>query len=141
MGDARKFKILLSIIFVLVLSSFAVVYTSLVGKNVRVYQDLEEEVLGRYSQSGVPYIISLAPIVVYEGEKYEYHIKVVDSNTDEEELEIEYLEGPDWLILKRNILEGTPPSGSVGTFKIVLRVSDGVNTSSQESYILVEKND
>jgi hypothetical protein len=64
---------------------------------------------------------------------------VVDTDTDVENLGLEYVSGPDWLELEDMILRGIPPQGSSGTYKIVLRVSDGYNSSTQEEYILVEE--
>jgi len=38
-------------------------------------------------------------------------------------------------------ISGTVPFGSIGTYRLVIKVSDGDNSSVQESYILVEAKD
>lgn len=102
-------------------------------------EDLSENILGVRNPTGVPYIINLPPLVVREGEIYEYRVRVVDSDTEIEDLELEYVEGPEWLALEGFVLKGVAPNGSKGTYKIVLTVSDGYNTSTKEDYILVEE--
>jgi len=103
-------------------------------------EDVSGNVLGVRNPTGVPYIINLPPLVVREGEMYEYMVRALDSDTEMEDLKLEYVEGPEWLELEGFVLKGVAPSGSSGTYKIVLRVSDGYNSSTKEDYILVEKN-
>ena len=75
---------------------------------------------------------------VYEGEEYIYMVKVTDNDTEMEYITINLLEGPSWLGASGLKISGTAPFGSVGTYRLVIRVSDGDNSSVQESYILVE---
>jgi hypothetical protein len=137
MKGSRKVKVLVSVVLVLLIAGFSFGYIKFFP------QEVEEEgqvgVLGVESDTGVPYIISLPPIVAVEGQLYEYYVGVVDTDTDVENLGLEYVSGPDWLELEDMILRGIPPQGSSGTYKIVLRVSDGYNSSTQEEYILVEE--
>jgi hypothetical protein len=102
-------------------------------------EDVSENVLGARNPTGVSYITNLLPLVVREGEIYEYRVRVSDSDTEVENLKLEYVEGPEWLRLEDFVLKGVAPSGSRGTYKIVLRVSDGYNSSTKEDYILVEE--
>lgn len=102
-------------------------------------EDISENVLGIRNPTGVPYIINLPPLVVREGEVYEYRVRVLDSDTEIQDLELEYVQGPEWLDLNDFVLKGVAPSGSKGTYKIVLTVSDGYNSSTKEDYILVEE--
>lgn len=102
-------------------------------------EDISENVLGVRNPTGVPYIINLPPLVIREGEVYEYRVRVLDSDTEMEDLELVYAEGPEWLALEGFVLKGVAPNGSKGTYKIVLTVSDGYNTSTKEDYILVEE--
>lgn len=140
MRDGQRLKIFLSFIFVILVSVSAVVYIYSRGKR-NAEKDYSEDVMGEEIVSGVPYIVTLPPLATYEGDVYEYSIRVVDSDTKQEDLTLEYLEGPSWLELKDTVLSGTVPLGSSGTYKIILRVSDGYNTSSQENYILIEERD
>lgn len=139
MNEGRKFKIIFSLIFVILITVFALVNTFLKKEDFSNTQNYE--VKGQTDTSGFPYIITLPPVVGYEGILYEYYVKSVDSNTDVEDLFVEYLDGPSWLSMEENVLRGVPPLGSSGSYKIVLRVSDGYNTSSQENYILIEEDD
>jgi hypothetical protein len=136
MKGSRKFKVLLGVIFVILVTflTFGYVYVY----NDGVQEDVEEDVLGMYAVTSVPYIISLPPIVVQEGELYEYYVEVVHNEVGVEGLSLEYVDGPEWLYLDDMVLRGFAPEGSSGSYKIVLRVSDGYNSSTQEDYILVE---
>lgn len=134
---SRRFKLLVSVSFILLVAILTFGYTSFFREDVQ--EDLDEEVLGLGSGvSGIPFIVSLPPISVMEGELYEYRVSAVHKDFAQEDLFLEYIEGPDWLELDDMVLRGVPPEGSVGTYKIVLRVSDGYNSSTQEEYILVQ---
>jgi len=137
MGNSQRLKIFLSFVFVILVSVSAVVYV--LGGKRDVQEDHSGDVMGEEVVSGVPYIVTLPPLVAYEGGVYEYSVRVVDSDSRQEDLILEYLEGPSWLKLKDRVLSGSVPLGSSGTYKIILRVSDGYNTSSQENYILIEE--
>ena len=137
MKGSRKIKVLFSVFFVMLIASFTVLYLNFYNNEVE--EDLENEVMGVHSLTGVPYIISLPPIVAIEGQMYEYYVSVVDRDTELENLNLEYVGGPRWLELEDMVLRGIPPQDSSGSYKIVLRVSDGYNSSTQEEYILVEE--
>jgi hypothetical protein len=136
MSRSKRLKVLLSIFFVTLVSSLTWAYTQ---RYKEVSVEEYEEVLGVQVSTGIPYITSLPPIVAYEGELYEYYVRGVDSDTDLQDLSLGYIEGPEWLYLEGFVLRGFVPEGSRGTYKIVLRVSDGYNSSTQEEYILVEE--
>lgn len=139
MEKSRKFKILLSILFVLFLLSFSSVYIFL-------NQETEEEVLGvqdnleeesEIVSPGIPYILSEAPLVARIGEFYEYVPRLVDMDNDISELTLELIDAPEWLHIVDGIVVGLVPE-TPGTFSFILKVSDGYNTSESKSYILVE---
>lgn len=130
-------KLFVFLFFVFSIASAVSVYV--VHYQESMEEDISENVLGVRSPTGVPYIINLPPLVVREGEVYEYRVRVLDSDTEIENLELEYVEGPKWLDLEGFVLKGVAPSGSKGTYKIVLKVSDGYNSSTKEDYILVEE--
>lgn len=138
MQGSSKFKISLSVFFVILVASLTFVYVKFYQKE-EPTEEIPEEVLGVNTNTGVPYIISLAPIIAQVGELYEYSITAVDSDTKPEDLVAEYIEGPGWLELEDMVLSGLVPQESEGTYKIVLKVSDGYNSSIQETYILVEE--
>lgn len=104
-------------------------------------EDTNDEILGSQDLYAVPRITSLAPMSVYEGEEYIYVVKVTDNDTDMEQITINLIEGPSWLGVSGLKLSGTAPFGSIGTYRLVIKVSDGDNSSVQESYILVEARD
>jgi hypothetical protein len=137
MRRSRLLKLFVFLFFVFSIASAVSVYV--VHYQESMEEDISENVLGVRSPTGVPYIINLPPLVVREGEVYEYRVRVLDSDTEIENLELEYVEGPEWLDLEGFVLKGVAPSGSKGTHKIVLKVSDGYNSSSKEDYILVEE--
>jgi hypothetical protein len=137
MRRSRLLKLFVFLFFVFSIASAVSVYV--VHYQESMEEDISENVLGVRSPTGVPYIINLPPLVVREGEVYEYRVRVLDSDTEIENLELEYVEGPEWLDLEGFVLKGVAPSGSKGTYKIVLKVSDGYNSSTKEDYILVEE--
>jgi hypothetical protein len=137
MKGSRKVKVLFSVLFVMSIAILSFVH--LYFSSQKVVEDLENEIMGVHNLTGVPYIISLPPIVALEGQLYEYYVRVVDRDTELKDLRLEYVSGPNWLELEDMVLKGIPPSGSSGSYKIVLRVSDGYNSSTQEEYILVEE--
>jgi len=137
MRRSRLLKLFVFLFFVFSIASAVSVYV--VHYQESMEEDISENVLGVRSPTGVPYIINLPPLVVREGEVYEYRVRVLDSDTEIENLELEYVEGPKWLDLEGFVLKGVAPSGSKGTYKIVLKVSDGYNSSTKEDYILVEE--
>jgi hypothetical protein len=138
MQGSSKFKISLSVFLVILVASLTFVYVEFYGQE-QLREETEEEVMGVNTDTGIPYIISLAPIVAEVGSLYEYPLTVVDRDTRQEDLVAEYIEGPGWLELEDMVLSGLVPQESEGTYKIVLKVSDGYNSSIQETYILVEE--
>ena len=100
-----------------------------------------EEVMGveTFDYKYVPYITSVAPLSLKVDEFLEYEVIVSDLDTEEEDIEIYLEEGPDWMYIQESTVEGTPLVA--GTYKFIVTVSDGVNSSSQVNYILVEENE
>ncbi|HOV34440.1 MAG TPA: hypothetical protein PLS56_00365 [Candidatus Dojkabacteria bacterium] len=133
---SKKFKLIISSIFVFVFLSFSITYMLLEEsrKDVKGLSDSRNT----SSISGVPFIVSLAPISVVAGEEYIYIPLLSDMDTPLEDLELSLKESPYWLFLENGRVKGKAPidSGSK-TYKFVLRVSDGYNSSEQENYIVV----
>lgn len=101
-----------------------------------------ENVLGQEDfLNSVPRIISMAPTVAYEGEEYVYDIKYTDNDSSIYAISYELVNGPEWLKVEKGKVRGIPPVGSAGSYKFNIKISDGENSSIQESYILVEVKD
>lgn len=127
----------MSLLVVLSLLSLSVIYYFKTPK-----EQESENVLGQEdSLNSVPRIISLAPTVAYEGEEYSYDIKYTDNDSSVYAISYELVNGPSWLRVFKGKVVGTPPVGSAGSYRFDVRISDGKNSSVQESYILVEVND
>lgn len=143
MENHRKLRVLLIMFFIFSIAILSTAYIYL-SPNERVKiieeEDNSENVLGQEVAEGIPYIVSLPPIVGYEGQEYEYLVRVV-TMYEERALSLEYIEGPEWLRVEDMTLKGIPPYGSSGSYKIGLRVSDGYNSSVQEEYIVIEGNE
>lgn len=140
MEQSRKTKILMSVFLVLFLLSFSVVYVFLdkktEGETLGVKEEIVEEIV---EPTAIPRILSLAPMTAVGGELYEYFPRVMDNDTDEEELVLDLVEAPEWLNLTSDgVVRGLVPEESIGeSFSFVLKVSDGYNSSSQENFVLV----
>jgi hypothetical protein len=100
--------------------------------------DEERSVLGTEDRSYkyAPYITSIAPLAVKVGEEYEYEIEVSDLDNSEDEIEFYLVQKPIWMYIEDNRVLGVPTE--VGTYKFVVSVSDGINSTSQINYVLVE---
>ena len=100
--------------------------------------DEEEEVLGvtNIDYRNSPFITSVPPRVIEVGDMFNYEVVISDLDTDFSDVGIYLDEGPDWMSLTGNLLCGIP--FSQGTYKYVITVSDGVNSSTEVNYLLVE---
>lgn len=142
MKRSRKVKIFLSFLLVILIGFVSGYYIYFVNGDedaVLGIQESQEEAddYDLMDFSKVPYIDSKPPMVGYEGVLYEYLIRPVGYSEDID-LSLDFVDGPSWLSLDNFVLSGIPPVGSAGSHRIVLRVSDGYNSSVQEEYIFVE---
>lgn len=93
---------------------------------------VEREIVSKY-----PYITNLMPKSVYVGEEYIFVPRIVKSGPERVILSIQ--EGPDWLYIEEEtIVRGIPAMEDIGTHKVVLRVDDGISSSTVTEYIIVE---
>ncbi|MDD3474531.1 MAG: Ig domain-containing protein [Candidatus Dojkabacteria bacterium] len=101
-------------------------------------KDESSEVLGiqEVNYKYAPYITSIAPISLLVGDEFNYTISVSDLDSQEDDLIYFLTEKPEWLYIDNNVVYGIPYKA--GTYKFVLTVSDGVNSTSQINYIVVE---
>ena len=98
-----------------------------------------DDVMGVKSESlrNAPYITSIAPLSLSIGEYLEYEIRVSDLDSTEDEIVYILEEAPDWMYISNGIVLGSPSES--GTYKFVVSVSDGQNSTSQINYIVVEE--
>ncbi len=83
-----------------------------------------------------PHITSIPHVSVNVGEWFEYMVELSDLDTDIEAISIYLTEKPQWMYIEENIVRGVPLEE--GTYKYVLTVSDGVNSTSSINYVLVQ---
>jgi hypothetical protein len=100
--------------------------------------DDTKEILGVSKQDYkyAPYIVSVAPVSTKVQEEFEYEIQVSDLDSSKDRLSYYLTEKPMWMYIEEEKILGVPME--VGTYKYVVSVSDGVNSTSQVNYILVE---
>jgi hypothetical protein len=72
---------------------------------------------------------------LYRGELFQYFVEVSDLNTDIEGIDIYLIEKPQWMYIEGNEVRGLPLEE--GTYKYVINVSDGKNSTTQVNYVLV----
>ncbi len=141
MERSRKAKIFISSLVVLFLLSFGIVYAVLKNQGTEEEQVLgttnEESILvGVENTYGTPYIVSTPTVEFEEGGMYEYYPRIEDADSDYTSLSMELVDAPEWLYINDMSVVGSIPYGVGETYEYTLRVSDGVNSSSQKNYIL-----
>lgn len=124
------------IVFAIIVVSGVIFYFALPNN-----RNQEQEVLGVNSENfrNAPYITSVAPSAITVGEFLQYEVRVSDLDSNDEEIRISLEEGPDWMYIQNDTVQGSP--SELGTYRYVIKVSDGVNSTSQINYILVEVNE
>jgi hypothetical protein len=139
MDGSRKVKIVVSFVLVLILVTVGIVFSVLNSR--KALQNENDVVMGQSDISGVPYITSLPPVVGYIGVEYTYDIKYSDSDSKGEDIQVSLENAPSWLSVEGLHISGIPPVGSNGQYKFNVKISDGVNSSVQENYILIQDNE
>ncbi len=139
MKESRRLKLIMSILFVVVLGITAGALMIFSNHTQEVKKD-SDDVLGTNSMNmaSVPYITSVAPVVGYVGEEYSYNVKYSDNDSLDKDISISLVNSPTWLHVEDRKVYGTPPVGSEGSYKFSVRIFDGVNSSVQDSYILIQ---
>ncbi len=83
-----------------------------------------------------PVFKSDPPINAFVGEEYSYFVSISDSDTSLVDLELTILEGPKWMEADGFEIHGIPSSITPGEgMRVVLNISDGVNSSNQIYYL------
>jgi hypothetical protein len=137
---ARKFQVIIIFSVVMVLGGAISVISRIPKKGevegVQDTEKVEESNVTDFNE--IPVFKSEPPINGYVGEIYSYFVSVSDS--DSSNLELSILKGPVWLKVDGLEVHGVPvlESGMEGE-KVVLEISDGVNSSYQTYYLNIVK--
>ena len=103
--------------------------------------DIKSEVMSVTDYSNYPAVVNIAPTNAYVDKTYSYTLKIVDQDTDMENIQVNLFEGPKWLLVNGFEVYGIPLGSDIGTSKITLRVSDGSHVVYEQFYILVQQTD
>lgn len=144
MRDSKKWTYIFLIIFTGISIS---AITPAVIKNRQTFDsrtEASEQVeQGRDEISGTPRVVSVAPTVVYAGQEFNFFLKIVDSDTDLSDIEVELIEAPGWVLFDKEALKihGTPVLGVSDTERVELKIDDGLNSITYKFYLLVVESD
>ncbi|KKP55165.1 hypothetical protein A3K02_01930 [candidate division WS6 bacterium RIFOXYD1_FULL_33_8] len=125
-------KVLLNILIILIpsITITSSVYLVLKGK---------EDVKGVsvVQERSTPYITNMISNVAYVGKEYIFVPRIVGGNT--ENLSVSIQEGPSWMAVDENgFVVGIPTIQDIGTYRVILTVSDGTLSSDLVDYVIVE---
>lgn len=90
------------------------------------------EEVGKY-----PYISNVMPKVGYVDEEYIFVPRVVGSES--KNIQITIKQGPTWLYVEDMVVRGIPSIDDVGSYKVVIKVDDGMASSEITEYIIVDE--
>ena len=103
-------------------------------------KDERESVENISDYNAIPVFKSEPPINGYVREMYSYYVSVSDS--DSSDLELIIVKGPSWLRVDGLEVYGVPlEETSASGEKVVLEVSDGINSSYQTYYLNIVNRD
>ena len=139
---ARKFQVIIIFSVVIILGGILSVFSEIRNsKRVKGVQD--EEAVSQEETStfnDIPVFKSEPPINGYVGEKYSYDVSVSDS--DSEDLKLSLIKGPLWISVDGLEVHGVPyRETSMSGEKVVLEISDGVNSNYQTYYLNIVQRD
>lgn len=102
--------------------------------------DVRDQAAEEETVTSPPQIISLPITEAAVGEKYSYKIKVIDGDTNDEDLEYDVNELPDWLEWNEELLvfQGVPSNQDAGSHDVEISVSDGKWLDTQKFRISVD---
>lgn len=84
-----------------------------------------------------PYISNVMPKVGYVDEEYIFVPRVVGSES--KNIQITIKQGPTWLYVEDMVVKGIPSIDDVGSYKVVIKVEDGMASSEITEYIIVDE--
>lgn len=133
-GDTRRVIAVVVFSLILLVSVLSPLYLPKKEDEVKGI-DIQRDISAQY-----PYITNLMPNIAYVGEEYIFIPRVVISEFGEPVITME--EGPSWLTVDDElIVRGTPQMEDIGTYKVVLRIEDGIGNSEISDYIIVQSNE
>lgn len=92
--------------------------------------------------SGIPQIVTVHPTSATEGELFEYRLKITDSDTDLDNINVRIVEAPSWIFFREKfLLSGIPAIGDNNVQRVIIEFNDGKNFVKEEFYLLVKEND
>lgn len=87
-----------------------------------------------------PKLVNVPPGYAEVGMLFEFNMIISDPDTEESDLILELVEGPDWISLDDHSLTGVPSEPSTPE-KVVISISDGDNVVEEEFYVVAVEND
>lgn len=92
--------------------------------------------------TGLPHLVSVAPKSAIVGKEFRYFLKVVDSDTPNDQLSVTVISAPTWMQFDDTqlVLSGIPAFGQSDTQRVVLSISDGNNVVQESFYLLILEN-
>lgn len=138
-----KYKLLIITIYILLIS-----FLAFGAFKIRKNNDKKEainndeivvnEIAGVSDYGQYPALLNIAPVNAYLGNEYRFDAMLVDSDSPASSLKIDITEGPEWLYINKFTLYGTPDA--LGSYKVVLKISDELHSVFVTYYILVSEN-
>ncbi len=133
-GDTRRAIAVVVFSLILLVSVLSPLYLPKGEEDVKGV-DIQRDISAQY-----PYITNLMPNIAYVDEEYVFVPRLVISEFGNPV--ITFKQGPSWLRVDEElIVRGTPQMEDVGTYKVVLRVEDGIGSSEMTDYIIVQSNE
>jgi len=78
------------------------------------------------------------PTIAKINELYSFYPKISDTDSKQEDIKFQILDGPKWISVFDGVISGTPLVGDIGNVKVVLRIFDETNYVDKVLYILVK---
>jgi hypothetical protein len=133
-GDTRRTVAVVVFSLILLVSVLSPLYLPKKEEEVKGI-DIQRDISAQY-----PYITNLMPNIAYVGEEYVFVPRIVISEFGDPVITVK--EGPSWITVDEElIIRGTPEMEDVGTYKVVLRIQDGIGSSEISDYIIVQSNE
>ena len=138
-NKARNFQSIILFTIVMLIGTVILAISKLHGKGE--VEGIQDETGNSVSNlNTIPVFKSEPPINGYVGEVYSYYASVSDS--DSENLVLSIAKGPVWLNVNGLEVYGVPfEETSKGGEKVVLEISDGINSSYQTFYLNISSKD
>jgi hypothetical protein len=92
---------------------------------------------------GLPHVVSVPPKSIEVGSSLKYRLKITDSDTNKEDITVKVVRAPSWVQITDDwLLYGSAQLEDSNVQEIVLEISDGEHTVTDQFYLIVnEKNE